>query len=127
MATQENIQEAIRLHEAGEYVKSTAMFGRLADPNGPNNPLSQVLYGLALRHGWGIETDLAKALTYLRAAAKNSAEVEQEALRAGMTKGGSAKGELVLAMYEVCTLPYDLHPFLIWSGQSSRDSRRGNS
>lgn len=28
---------------------STAMFGRLADPNGANNALSQVLYGLALR------------------------------------------------------------------------------
>jgi len=28
---------------------STAMFGKLADPDGPNNALSQVLYGLALR------------------------------------------------------------------------------
>lgn len=44
-----DIQEAIRLHEAGELEKSTALFGRLADPNGANNPLSQVLYGLALR------------------------------------------------------------------------------
>jgi len=77
------------------------MFGRLADPNGPNNPLSQVLYGLALRHGWGIEKDPAKAVEYLQAAAKNSAAVEKEALKAGMTKGGSAKGELVLAIYEL--------------------------
>jgi hypothetical protein len=45
----ENIQEAIRLHETGELEKSTAMFGRLADPKGANNALSQVLYGLALR------------------------------------------------------------------------------
>lgn len=29
---------------------STAMFGKLADPKGPNNALSQVLYGLALRY-----------------------------------------------------------------------------
>lgn len=29
--------------------QSTALFGKLADPNGANNPLSQVLYGLALR------------------------------------------------------------------------------
>jgi hypothetical protein len=29
--------------------RSTKMFGQLADPNGANNPLSQVLYGLALR------------------------------------------------------------------------------
>ena len=48
-AIDEDIQEAIRLHEAGELQKSTALFGRLADPKGANNPLSQVLYGLALR------------------------------------------------------------------------------
>lgn len=29
--------------------RSTQMFGQLADPHGANNPLSQVLYGLALR------------------------------------------------------------------------------
>ncbi len=46
----DNIQEAIRLHEAGELETSTKMFGRLADPNGENNALSQVLYGLALRY-----------------------------------------------------------------------------
>jgi hypothetical protein len=44
-----DIQEAIRLHEEGDLERSTRLFGRLADPNGPNNPLSQVLYGLALR------------------------------------------------------------------------------
>lgn len=45
----DNIQEAIRLHEAGDLVTATRMFGRLADPSGENNALSQVLYGLALR------------------------------------------------------------------------------
>lgn len=45
-----NIQEAIRLHEAGDLANSTKMFRRLADPNGANDPLSQVLYGLALRY-----------------------------------------------------------------------------
>ncbi len=49
-AIDEDIQEAIKLHEAGELEKSTALFGRLADPKGANNPLSQVLYGLALRY-----------------------------------------------------------------------------
>lgn len=47
--TDDNIQEAIRLHEAGELEKATEMFGRLADPTGVNNALSQVLYALALR------------------------------------------------------------------------------
>jgi len=47
--TDGDIQEAIRLHEEGDLEKSTRLFGILADPNGANNPLSQVLFGLALR------------------------------------------------------------------------------
>lgn len=46
---EENIQEAIRLHEKGNLEASTALFGRLANPSGQNNALAQVLYGLALR------------------------------------------------------------------------------
>jgi TPR repeat protein len=77
------------------------MFGRLGDPQGSNNPLSQVLYGLALRHGWGIAKDEARAVTYLSAAASNSANIEELALQAGMKKGGLAKGELTLALFEL--------------------------
>ncbi|KZF23851.1 HCP-like protein [Xylona heveae TC161] len=100
-AGDENIQEAIRLHENGDLERSTAMFGRLADPEGENNALSQVLYGLALRHGWGCPPDLPRAVTYLSYAASNSAEIEAQALASGMKKGGAAKGELVLAIYEL--------------------------
>jgi hypothetical protein len=96
-----NIQEAIRLHEAGDLTNSTTMFGTLADPKGANNALSQVLYGLALRHGWGIPPEPDKAIHYLSLAASNSAAVEQAALASGMTKGGAAKGELVLAIFEL--------------------------
>jgi TPR repeat protein len=94
----ENIQEAIRLHEAGELTKATEMFGRLAETG---NVLSQVLYGLSLRHGWGCTEDPARAVTYLSAAAANSASIESEALASGMKKGGAAKGELVLAIFEL--------------------------
>ncbi|KAK9438987.1 Tetratricopeptide-like helical [Metarhizium brunneum] len=100
-AIDDDIQEAIRLHEEGDLEKSTKIFGRLADPQGPNNPLSQVLYGLALRHGWGCDPDPEKAITYLTAAASNSAAIEQLALEAGMKKGGAAKGELVMAIFEL--------------------------
>lgn len=96
-----DIQEAIRLHEAGDYAASTQIFGKLADPNGANNALSQVLYGLALRHGWGCEPNMEQAVRYLSVAASNSAEVERLALQAGMKKGGAAKGELVIAMFEL--------------------------
>jgi TPR repeat protein len=53
------------------------------------------------RHAWGIEANQEQAVHYLSMAASNSAEVEKLALGAGMKKGGSAKGELVLAMYEL--------------------------
>ncbi|TVY19411.1 hypothetical protein LARI1_G002546, partial [Lachnellula arida] len=97
----DDIQEAIRLHEAGELETSTRMFGRLADPNGENNALSQVLYGLALRSGWGCTPDPGAAVKYLSAAASNAALIEELALKAGMKKGGAAKGELVLAIFEL--------------------------
>lgn len=93
----ESIQDAIRLHEAGELSQSTAMFGRLAD----TNAMAQILYGLALRHGWGIEPNPSLAVKYLSEAASNSANVEAKALTAGKAKGGAAKGELVLAIYEL--------------------------
>ena len=94
----ENIQQAIKLHEAGDLTNATKMFGRLAE-NG--NVLSQVLYGLSLRHGWGCDPDPTLAVTYLRSAASSSADIEADALKAGMKKGGAAKGELVLAIYEL--------------------------
>ncbi|XWW92232.1 hypothetical protein V2A60_000155 [Cordyceps javanica] len=97
----DDIQEAIQLHEAGDLQRSTAIFGRLADTQGANNPLSQVLFGLALRHGWGCTPDTERAVTYLSAAASNAAAVEEMALDAGMKKGGAAKGELILAIFEL--------------------------
>lgn len=100
-AGDDSIQEAIRLHEEGKLEKSTAIFARLADPSSANNALSQVLYGLALRHGWGCAPNPQLAITYLSYAASNSAQVEELALAAGMKKGGAAKGELVLAIYEL--------------------------
>ena len=93
-----NIQEAIRLHESGELPQATAMFRTLA---GRGNVLSQVLYGLSLRHGWGCDKDEQLAVKYLSEAASNSAAIEQEALKSGLKKGGAAKGELVLAIFEL--------------------------
>ena len=93
----ENIQEAIRLHELGDLTNSTAMFGRLAD----SSAMAQIMFGLALRHGWGITPDPSLAVQYLSAAASSSASVESAALQSGMKKGGAAKGELVLAIYEL--------------------------
>lgn len=97
----DDLQEAIRLHEEGHLEEATKLFARLADPNGANNALSQVLYGLALRHGWGCQANPAEAVTYLSAAASNAAAIEELALQSGKMKGGAAKGELVIAIYEL--------------------------
>lgn len=53
------------------------------------------------RHGWGTTPNPTLGLSYLSQAASNSAAVESQALQSGMKKGGAAKGELVLAMYEL--------------------------
>jgi len=53
------------------------------------------------RHAWGIAKDEEKAITYLSYAASNSAGIEDLALQAGMKKGGAAKGELTLAIFEL--------------------------
>ena len=53
------------------------------------------------RHGWGCTPNPELAITYLSYAASNSADVESLALSAGMKKGGAAKGELVLAIFEL--------------------------
>ncbi|KAL9053972.1 MAG: hypothetical protein Q9162_004462 [Coniocarpon cinnabarinum] len=96
-----DIQKAIRLHDEGQLEQATKMFRKLADPTGLNNALGQVLYGLALQHGWGCEENREEGLTYLSLAAKNSAAIESAALSAGARSGGAAKGELVLAIFEM--------------------------
>jgi TPR repeat protein len=53
------------------------------------------------RHGWGCTADPAEAMKYLSAAASNAALIEDQALKSGMKKGGAAKGELVLAIFEL--------------------------
>jgi TPR repeat protein len=53
------------------------------------------------RHGWGCKPDAEAAVNYLSAAASNAADIEQLALQAGLKKGGAAKGELVLAIFEL--------------------------
>lgn len=56
---------------------------------------------LLCSHGWGCAPNPQAAVNYLSAAASNAATVENLALQAGLKKGGAAKGELVLAIFEL--------------------------
>jgi hypothetical protein len=112
------IQTAIALHESGELERSTAIFRTLADPEGTNNAFSQLLYGLALRHGWGCALDPSLALQYHSLAASNSAAISLPSTtsssstslatplnptdaKAERSTRAAARGELVLAIYEL--------------------------
>lgn len=110
-STDEQVQQAIDLHEAGKLEESAKLFENLGDPNGINHPLAQVLLGLSYRHGWGVPVNEEMAFKYLRLAASNSALVDKIAATgaaAGIkgsasnkSKKGIAKGELVLSIYEL--------------------------
>lgn len=113
-STDQRLQEAIELHDAGDLSKSTAMLEELADPASINHPLAQVLFGLACRHGWGVPVNEERAFRYIRLAAGNSALVDQILSSSGnptpnsikpsahnKSKSGFAKGELVLSIYEL--------------------------
>lgn len=117
------LQHAIDLHEAGDIEQATSLFKDLADPTKANHPLAQVLYGLSLRHGWGTEPNQKLAFEYLKLAGTNSALLDHlisenlplNASNGGVTqasqlipastqakyKGGIAKGELTLAIFEL--------------------------
>ena len=84
-----------------DLTRATQLFSQLASPTGTNNALAQVLYGLSLRHGWGCTPDPDLSLSYLTQAAANAGAIERAALQSGKERGGAAKGELVLAIFEL--------------------------
>lgn len=110
-STDEQVQHAIDLHEAGKLEESAELFETLGDPNGINHPLAQVLLGLSYRHGWGVPVNEEMAFKYLRIAASNSALVDKiaatgqatniKASASNKSRKGIAKGELVLSIYEL--------------------------
>lgn len=83
-----------------ELERASIIFKRLANSTGPNSSIAQIIYGLSLRHGWGCEVDTRQSTHYLSLALSNSASIESAALASGF-KGGAAKGELVMAIFEL--------------------------
>ena len=73
-------------------------FGKQYHRDKGSNPPAD---GARARHGWGCKADTELAVEYLSKAAANSGAIEEIALKAGSKKGGAAKGELVLATFEL--------------------------
>lgn len=65
----EHIELGIEQHEHDQLPQSTHHFKVAADLG---DPTGCMLYGLALRHGWGCRVDLPRSMQYLRQAADAS-------------------------------------------------------
>jgi TPR repeat protein len=94
MSKDDLLQEAIREHEADRLAFATQLFRRAARGEDAL-PMAQLMYGLSLRHGWGIQQDEVEALAWLRLAASSAAS-SAEAGQASSIGGG-----LILAIYEL--------------------------
>lgn len=105
---QELLQLGIEAHERGDLSRSATLFERSARENGGCGA-GMIMWGLALRHGWGCSVNQARGFKWLQKAAESVVEdldkaVEQDRFVA--TDGGDgeavvARNELVLAIYEM--------------------------
>ncbi|KAI5290467.1 atp4 subunit B of the stator stalk of mitochondrial F1F0 ATP synthase [Ascosphaera aggregata] len=84
-----------------DIAQSTQMFQTLADPAGANEPIAQVFYGLAKRHGWGCTMDPREAFRFLRMGAANAALLSEETVSKGFKQGTYARKVLAMAIYEL--------------------------
>jgi len=95
----------IEHHEADRLVESARCFEKSTQVDGGCG-VGCLMWGLALRHGWGCGKDEKKAFKFLQKAAE-SAVGDLERVRrgslavAGMGEKGAVQQELVLAIYEV--------------------------
>ncbi|KAF8168364.1 hypothetical protein B0H34DRAFT_685197 [Crassisporium funariophilum] len=97
---QDYLQLGIQHHEANRLEESARCFERSAKESGGCG-VGMLMYGLALRHGWGCAKNEKVGFRWLRKAAE-SAVVDLERVRVGGdVDAGAVQTELVLAIYEV--------------------------
>ncbi len=95
------LQLGIQHHEANRLQDSVQCFERSAKEGGGCG-VGMLMYGLALRHGWGCAKNEALGFKWVRKAAESAVE-DLEKLRTGQVDADSrsVQAELVLAIYEV--------------------------
>lgn len=117
---QEYLQLGIQHHEANRLKESAVCFEKSAKENGGCG-VGMLMWGLALRHGWGCEKDEKSGFKWLRRAAESAVEDLEHARAGGGVDSGAIQvtminrrrgldvdyerlriqTELVLAIYEV--------------------------
>ncbi|KAI5124048.1 hypothetical protein M0805_003877 [Coniferiporia weirii] len=85
-------------HEADRLAESAQCFEQSATMNG-GCAVGMLMWGLSLRHGWGIPKDEQRAFKWLKRAAEHAVVDLQQ----GKNKSGreAIRNELILAVYEV--------------------------
>ncbi|KAI0791777.1 hypothetical protein C8Q75DRAFT_715540 [Abortiporus biennis] len=99
---QDYLQLGIKHHLANRLKESASCFEKSATLNGGCG-VGMLMWGLALRHGWGCEKDEIKGFKWLRRAAELAVE-DLEGARGGVDTSAVKvrfTSELVLAIYEV--------------------------
>jgi len=97
---QDYLQLGIQHHEANRLQESARCFERSAKEGGGCG-VGMLMYGLALRHGWGCAKNEALGFKWVQKAAE-SAVGDLERMRKGLEVDmGAVQTELVLAIYEV--------------------------
>ncbi|KAF8224027.1 HCP-like protein [Tricholoma matsutake] len=97
---QDYLQQGIQHHEANRLKESAICFEKSAKNNGGCG-IGMLMWGLALRHGWGCEKNEKFAFKWLTRAAESAVEDLENARAGGGIDSSAVQTELVLAIYEV--------------------------
>ncbi|KAJ7139412.1 hypothetical protein C8R44DRAFT_867565 [Mycena epipterygia] len=97
---QEFLQLGIQHHEADRLSESAVCFERAATLDGGCG-VGMLMWGLALRHGWGCAKNEKHGFKWLRRAAESAVSDLESARTGGAIDEGAVQTELVLAIYEV--------------------------
>ncbi|KAF9918723.1 hypothetical protein BX616_006429 [Lobosporangium transversale] len=89
------VRQGIDYHEVGDITKATQFFRTAAEMG---DPVGMLMYGLAVRHGWGCTSNRQLAFQYLQKSAEHAVGDLKSRDSFAST---AAKGELVLAIYEL--------------------------
>ncbi|KAJ7033730.1 hypothetical protein C8F04DRAFT_1039260 [Mycena alexandri] len=96
----EFLQLGITHHEADRLAESAVCFERAATLDGGCG-VGMLMWGLALRHGWGCTKNEKHGFKWLRRAAESAVSDLEAARKGGEIDQGAVQTELVLAIYEV--------------------------
>ncbi|KAJ7237443.1 hypothetical protein B0H12DRAFT_1138814 [Mycena haematopus] len=97
---QEYLQLGIQHHEADRLGESAVCFERAATLDGGCG-VGMLMWGLALRHGWGCTKNEKQGFKWLRRAAEHAVSDLESVRKGSAVDDGAVQTELVLAIYEV--------------------------